>query len=246
MFDSGIWQYAEKWQRNISFNLDEKEDGVYITYDYELPFGKDAKSVVFGKWHKLPNGEEIDNHVEGIKVKVSYKVTSNGECYVKASYPGEKGIPQIPLFGMQFIMDKNFEEYSFYGNGPMDNYNDRNFGARLGIFKDTATDNFTGYSIPQACGNRTEVRMLTLTDGKDSLTFEAVNKPFECTVLHYTETQIEEAYHKEELPRPTYTFVKVLGAQMGVGGDDSWGAQVHEPYRIYSENALEYEFKIKV
>jgi len=246
MFDSGIWQFAEKWQRRVGFEVEEAADGVKITYKYELPLCENAEIIVYGKGHKLANGETADNNRKGIIVTVTYKVTSDGECYVKASYPGAAGVPQLPLFGMQFVLDKNFEEYEYYGKGPMDNYCDRNFGARMGVFTDTATDNFVKYSIPQACGNRTGVRTLKLTDGEASIGFEAVGAPFECTVLHYDETQIEDAYHAEELPVPTYTFVKVMGAQMGVGGDDSWGAQVHEPYRIYSEKPFEFEFKIKL
>lgn len=244
MFDSGVWQFVEKWQRRVGFEVKEEEDGVEIKYEYELPLCEDAEIIVYGKGHKLPDGSNPDNNRKGIIVTVTYKVLSDGNCLVKCSYPGAKGVPQLPLFGLQFVFNKDFENFEYYGKGPMDNYIDRNFGARFDIFEQNVTDNFIHYSIPQACGNRTEVRNLTLTDGENTIGFNASKAPFECTVLHYNETQIEEAYHKEELPRPTYTFVKIMGRQMGIGGDDSWGAQVHEQYRIYGENPLDFQFLI--
>ncbi len=246
MFDSGVWQYAEKWQRMTDFNVETNDEAVVVTYRYELPLCEDSKTFAYTKGHEVPEDKKLTEERKGIEVTVSYTVYNDGDCTVECKYPGAKGVALLPEFGMQFVLNKDFEEYSYYGKGPMDNYCDRNCGARMGRFTDTATDNFTKYSIPQECGNRTEVRELTVTDGKESLTFVAKEAPFECSVLHYNATQIEDAYHFEELPRPTYTFVKVLAKQMGIGGDDSWGSQVHEPYRIYSENPIEFKFDISL
>ena len=245
MFDSGIWQFVEKWQRMKGFDVEETEEAVNVTYTYELPLCEDSKVFAYGKGHKAADDYQLEER-NGIEVKVTYSVTNDGDCTVTCRYPGAKGVAQLPVFGMQFTFDKAFEEYSYYGKGPMDNYCDRNRGARMGRFTDTATDNFVNYSIPQECGNRTEVRELRVTDGHNHLSFNAKEAPFECSVLHYNATQIEDAYHSVELPRPTYTFVKVLASQMGVGGDDSWGAQVHEPYRIYGENPIEFKFTISL
>jgi len=252
MFDSGIWQYAEKWQRRIDFDVLEDEYGVTIIYKYELPLCENSETIVYGKGHIVNadgaagGNNDGNNNRKGIVVTVAYRVVNDGDCTVTCSYPGAKGVAHLPEFGMQFIFDKSFEEYAYYGKGPMDNYCDRNRGARMGRFTDTATDNFVNYSIPQECGNRTEVRELKVTDGENAVCFSAKDAPFECSVLHYSASQIEEAMHSVELPRPTYTFVKVLASQMGVGGDDSWGAQVHEPYRIYGENPIEFKFVISL
>lgn len=82
-------------------------------------------------------------------------------------------------------------------------------------------------------------------DDNGMLRFEAVDEPFEFTVLPYNESQLEEARHREELPKPYYTFVKIMAKQMGVGGDDSWGAPVHEQYRIHGNERITLHFVIK-
>lgn len=38
------------------------------------------------------------------------------------------------------------------------------------------------------------------------------------------------------------TVVNIASRQMGVGGDDSWGAPVHPEYRIPSDQDLGFEF----
>ena len=54
----------------------------------------------------------------------------------------------------------------------------------------------------------------------------------------YSEYEIEQAMHQEELSNPHYTWVRLLAAQMGVGGDDSWGAPVQKQFWIPSNKDL--------
>jgi beta-galactosidase len=66
----------------------------------------------------------------------------------------------------------------------------------------------------------------------------------ECNISPYTAFELENAAHHYELPKVHYTVVTVAGRQMGVGGDDSWGAPVHEEYRIPANQSLSFEFTI--
>ena len=78
------------------------------------------------------------------------------------------------------------------------------------------------------------------------LKFTAAEKPFYMNVLPYTAEELENALHREELPTPPhYTIVSILGAVRGVGGDDSWGAPVHEEYEISGEKDARVEFVIQ-
>ena len=58
----------------------------------------------------------------------------------------------------------------------------------------------------------------------EGLCFTYENTPFEFSVLPYSAYELENAMHIEELPPVNYTWVRIIGKQMGVGGDDSWGA----------------------
>ena len=100
--------------------------------------------------------------------------------------------------------------------------------------------------MPQECGNWTGGRWLELSDEEGTgIRFEAAGQPFEAGVLPWSTRELDAASHKEELSIPHYTWVRVLAKQMGVGGDDSWGAPVHEQYRISSAENLDVEFFIK-
>ena len=109
-------------------------------------------------------------------------------------------------------------------------YPDRKAGAKEGIYEINDLS-LTQYLVPQECGAKCDVRYAKVTDMKgrgmlffgDELTFSA---------LPYTPHEIENAAHKFELPEVHYTVVRVAQAQMGVAGDDSWGARVHQEYLL--------------
>jgi len=161
-------------------------------------------------------------------------------------YKGQKCLPSLPIFAMDFKLKQKYHNFRYYGLGPEENYIDRKEGARLGVFKNTAEENMSHYLVPQECGNRTEVRWVEITseDG-EGLRFRAWEKPFEMSVLPYSAYELEHAYHREELYKSNYTWVRIIEAQMGVGGDDSWGAPVQEQFWISSEENRELKFKIE-
>lgn len=184
--------------------------------------------------------------VPEVTYTVSYTVFFNGEIAVEVNYPGIEGMPDMPLMAMDFKLKKRYGYFSYYGLGPDENYIDRCKGARLGVFKSTADKNFSGYLNPQECGNRTGVRYVQVDDGKGhGLRFEMQDKPFEMSVLPYSAYELENAEHISELPNSGFTYVRIIEKQMGVGGDDSWGAPVHEQYRLSGEEQRTLKFLIK-
>ena len=64
----------------------------------------------------------------------------------------------------------------------------------------------------------------------------------EFSALPYTPHELENARHPFELPQVHYTVVRVSKQQMGVGGDDSWGAKTHKEYLINAEKEMEFTF----
>jgi beta-galactosidase len=248
MFDSGIWQFAERWQRCIQVRMEHTDKEVKVFYTYEIPLTDGGQVLVNDKRDKLSKGGDKGNHLSGIHLETNFTVTPDGRILVEIVYPGAKNVPEFPLFGMEFPLKKEFEQFTYYGVGPEENYNDRNNGGKIGIFEDTVTDNYSPYLKPQACGNRTETRWLTLTDGQHNITFRAGKgeAPFQFTALHYNEIELDTAPHKEELPNPYCTYVKIMPMQMGIGGHDTWGAQVREDLRIDPEKELRYCFEVSL
>ena len=143
-----------------------------------------------------------------------------------------------------FKINADYENVEWYGNGPAETYADRMRGAKLGIYKNKVADNMAAYLVPQECGNKTEVRWAKVTDNRgrgliisgDRMNFSA---------LPYTPHELENAAHPYELPPVYYTVIRAAGAQMGVGGDDSWGAQTHPEYLLDVNTKMEFSFDIK-
>ena len=182
---------------------------------------------------------------ESFTCGIKYTMTACGELFMEVTYPGIKGEDYIPLFGIDFKLKKSKEYFKYYGLGPDENYSDRKCGARLGVFTGSAKENMADYLIPQECGNREEVRWLEVY-GKDrrGVRFEANSAPFSASVLPYSAYELENAMHTYELPKINYTWVRLMAAQTGVGGDDSWGAPVHEQYKIKASLPMTLKFKI--
>ena len=208
-------------QRCVDFNLQEEENKLILTYTYNIPTAVPTKNII------------------------EYTITADGNVKIKGTYIGVKGLPEMPLYGMDFKLKKEFNRFEYFGFGPEENYIDRNKGARLGLFESTAIDNLSNYLIPQECGNRTNTRFVkVLNDKNKGICFSYEKEPFEFSVLPYSEYELENALHREELPNINYTWVRILAKQMGVGGDDSWGALVHNQYLIPSDGDISFTVNI--
>lgn len=183
--------------------------------------------------------------VPAFTYKVVYKVYFDGRVEIRAEYPGVDTEVDFPVFAMDFKMKKKYENFRYYGLGPEENYIDRNFGGRLGVYSSTAKENLSGYVNPQECGNRTGVRYVQVVDESGTgVRFTSVGEPMEMSVLPYSAAELETAMHLEELKEPSYTWVRLMAKQMGVGGDDTWGAPVHKEFKIDPRKPLTLAFVI--
>ena len=128
--------------------------------------------------------------------------------------------------------------------GPEETYSDRCHGAKLGIYRNKVTDNMAKYLMPQECGNKVGVRYAKVTDEQgNGLLFEGNEMEF--SALPYTPHELENAMHDFELPNIHHTVVRAAKAQMGVGGDDSWGSSVHPEYLLDVSSKMKFEFSLK-
>ena len=161
------------------------------------------------------------------------------------SYAGESGLPDMPAFGVTFKIPADYENLEWDGNGPEETYSDRKHGARLGIFRNKVGDNLANYVIPQECGNKTDIRWAKLVDNRGFGLEIVGDGNIEFSALPYTSHELENAFHHYELPPVQHTVINVHKKQMGVGGDDSWGALPHPEYLIPSDRPMVLEFSIR-
>ncbi len=214
------WKVASLYRDMIHLEWDITDEKAKLFYTYELPTVPKASVVI------------------------TYIVTGDGTIHIAMDYQYVEGLSELPEFGMMMKMPAVYDQLTWYGLGPEENYCDRNKGAKLGIYQNVVADNVTPYIIPQECGNKTEVRYATITDASGfGLEFKA-NKTMNFSALPFTPHELELASHHYELPSIHHTVIRASLMQMGVGGDNSWGALTHKEYRIKNQD-YHFEFLVK-
>ena len=153
----------------------------------------------------------------------------------------------LKRFGMLFKMPKSFDQIEWYGRGPHETYWDRKLGAKVGLYQGKISDQLHPYVRPQETGNKTDVRWARIMDGKIGI---EISGPalLNITALHFENDDLDcgdkkKQRHAGELNEKNFTCVHVDLKQMGVGGNDSWGAKPLKKYQL-PYKAYEYEFKI--
>lgn len=205
---------------NVPTKVEEKDNTVTVTYTYFMPT------------------------TPASKCQVAYTVFGDGTIETKLMYDPVEGLPDMPEFGMMFWFNADYDNLTWYGMGSEETYADRRHGAKLGIYSSKVADNMAKYLVPQECGNKVGVRYVRLVDAKGrGMMFEGDELSF--SALPYTPHELENAAHVYELPQVHHTIVRVALAQMGVGGDDSWGSLVHPEYHIDVTKPLEFTFRFK-
>jgi len=221
-YTAGLWAAASLARRCAGIELKrEAADRVSVTFDYRFVISAD------------------------IRVLVTYTVHADGRIKVHSRYCGAAGLPELPIFALSFKLSADYSRTDWYALGPEETYADRQHGARLGLFQRDVADLPARYLVPQESGNRTGVRRVNVTRPEDGCGLRIAASPaapVECNISPYTAFELEHAAHAYELPPVHYTVVTVAGRQMGVGGDDSWGAPVHAAYRIPSDRDLAFAF----
>ena len=180
--------------------------------------------------------------------KLSYEVFGDGRVKTTLAYDPVKELGDMPEFGVIFKFNADYDRVEWYGLGEAETYSDRKKGAKLGIYSNKVADNMARYMVPQECGAKEEVRWAKVTDRKGrGMLFEMDenNGPMMFSALPYTPHEMENAMHPYELPEVHYTVVRVAKDQMGVGGDDSWGARTHEEYLLKTDKKMEFSFVFK-
>lgn len=208
------------WNDAYNPAVEERDNTLIVTYTYHMPTSPTASCTV------------------------TYTVHADGTVDCKLSYVPVEGLPPMPEFGMMFKIDADYDHLEWYGMGPGETYSDRAHGARLGIWQNKVMDNFANHLRPQESGNHMGVRWAKVTDYRGrGLLFTGDNMNF--SALPWTPHEIDCAQHPYELPPVHYTVLRPALAQMGVGGDDTWGSIPHAEHWLPSGQPLEFTFSFK-
>ncbi|UCG01475.1 MAG: DUF4981 domain-containing protein [Candidatus Heimdallarchaeota archaeon] len=201
----------------------------------------DDKSVIVEVYSTIP--------ANGCKYHTKYTILGSGDVLVDNEMTSvDTDLPELPRFGMTLTLLGEFRNISWYGRGPHESYWDRKTGAAIGIYSGTVWEQYHPYVRPQENGNKTDIRWIALSND-EGLGLLAVGLPllyvcayqFGMEKLDYIEGVNRHLY--EITPEDIITL-NLDYKQMGVGGDNSWGAPVHSEYTLPAKN-YSYKFRLR-
>ncbi|MEK4118263.1 glycoside hydrolase family 2 TIM barrel-domain containing protein [Paenibacillus sp. FSL W8-0919] len=218
---SGIWRAASMERRLLEFSYRAAPASADVRVRYALPTVPESSCTL------------------------EYSIQGDGTMDVRMRLTPGEGLPEIPEVGLLFAMEGSFDLIKWYGKGPFENYSDRNSGTKIGKYEGLVKDQWVPYLRPQECGNKTEVRWASVENKAGTGFLFEGNTRFEFNALPYTPSEIEASDHAYKLPASDKTVIRLMVKQMGVGGDDSWGAKPHPEHILYANREYSLALTLK-
>ncbi|KUL43952.1 glycoside hydrolase family 2 TIM barrel-domain containing protein [Streptomyces regalis] len=177
----------------------------------------------------------------------TYTVFGNGEIKVDNTlHPGAAGLPYIPEIGTLLFLPGRLEHLHYYGRGPEENHCDRNNGTDVGRYSGTVSGQWEPYIRPQENGNKTDVRWVALTGGDGTGLLVSGEPLLEVNASHFTPEDLSVgARHDYQLTPREEVVLRLSHRQMGVGGDNSWGAHTHDEYKLFASRDYSYTYRLR-
>jgi beta-galactosidase len=254
---SRVWREAGKTRQVNAVTINKNGEGVQEggrNRNITTAGGKNEAEVIFDFDLVNEAGEKI------AKYRTQYTVYGSGDVVVSNHFQmTEEKLPEIVRMGMNLIMPRKFDQMTWLGRGPQESYVDRKTSAFVGLYSGSVAEQYWEYLRPQENGNKTDVRWMTITDGSGNGLFFEGMPLLEVSAHHNLQEDFESMErtdgrqiegvpvvnrHTTDVKPRDLTSVNIDFMQMGVGGDNSWGAWTHDQYRL-TEKEYSYSFRIK-
>lgn len=217
-----------KWQ-NSAFNR-----AIEKCYSFDI-IEKNDNSI------KLQADISLGGHTNApfLRTAVLYHITSKGELNISYKVNVAENVPFLPRFGLEFAMNEDTENFTYFGRGPMESYSDKRLASYVSKFETTVTDNYEPYIFPQensshddtvwaAISNMAGHGLLISAPNTESFT---VNDTFSINASHFSTKQLTETDHRHKLIPDKKTFVNVDYRQSGIGSN-SCGPGLDEAWQL--------------
>ncbi len=190
-------------------------DNMSVTAPVEVTIASTSSATVIIQVESLIGSPQ---QPEAFAHKQTYTISADGSVTIANEVQSDPSLPLLPRMGLTMQVPAGFEQLTWFGRGPHENYPDRNAGAAVGRYTTSVTNDYVPYIMPQEYGNKTAVRWLSLTN-EQGIGLLAVAQPhMEASASHFTAADLFQALHTCDLqPRPE-TILNLDNRQMGLGG----------------------------
>jgi beta-galactosidase len=196
---------------------------------------------------------EVTSEIEEVNSEyfTKYTILGNSEIIVSSRIiTHDSTLSELPRFGMSMILPKSFDKIAWFGRGPHESYQDRKTGAPIGLYEGNVWEQYFPYVRPQENGNKTDVRWLSLTDN-EGVGILICGMPLISTSAHqFSMSELDHPgkhkpqRHRNDIKPGEIISLNIDYKQMGVGGDNSWGARTHPEYTLPA-GEYSYSFRIR-
>ena len=215
-----VWRDAAQKRKIKSLRTDAEETCVKVIAEMQLPIGAD--------------------------LTLTYSFNDDGKIMVDMDYkPIANNIPLIPKFGMRMRVPADFNDITYYGRGPWENYPDRKRSAFIGYYKMPLSEFETDYIHPQDNGNRCDVRFFNIANKQNTIKIEGC-QPLCIRAWDYGEEDLDGVRHPNEISRGRFVNLNIDGNIHGVGGADTWGKRTLPQYTIDGNQPHHYSFIMSI
>lgn len=193
-----------------------------------------------------------------VEWEVTYKVFSNGVVKVNNDIvTGDSEAPYIPRVGLRMQLPVEFNQLTYYGRGPLENYSDRKTSSFIDKYLCKVSDLYEDYIRPQENNHRTDIRWFALENKRGNGLLVVADNTIEMNVSNYPVEMLDSGDGRDDgrarLAQPKQRHMYDAAPQKlvdlfidygmtGVGGDNAWGLMPHEPYRIKPNVPMNYGF----
>ena len=213
------WKNPQMNLKNIDVKKDKKANSVTIVTSFDMPEVQGQMDITY----------LVFANTGAVKVTEDFKATEGAK------------VSDMFRFGMLMQMPYTMEKSNYYGRGPIENYSDRKDCMRIGVYTDDADNQYFPYIRPQESGTKSDIRWWKQTDATGLGLQVKSCTPFYASAIHFDTEELDDGDDKEQrhsfdLKKSKFTNLFLDSAHMGVGGENSWGAQPLEKYRVHYGN----------
>ena len=172
---------------------------------------------------------------------LEYVIDRDGRIVLRSTLDLKDGakMPELPRIGLKMALPAEFDRVQWFGRGPFESYWDRKTASFVGLYEMTAAEPMP-YVSPQEYGNRTDTRWVAVRDAEGRGLLVSGDPVLEFSAHPFWPEDLTQpsrgSKHPPDVQKRDFVCLTLDQAQMGVGGDDSWGARVHPQYTLPAKN----------
>ncbi|KAL2870175.1 glycosyl hydrolases family 2, TIM barrel domain-containing protein [Aspergillus lucknowensis] len=203
----------------------------------------------------------------GVEADLIYTVTTpadGGDASLRVHATGDfvgKNTPSVvPRIGLLAVLPSDFNQVSWFGRGPGENYKDSKQACRMGEYSASVEDLYTHYDYPQENGNREDLRWLRISNGDVTLDARRAENnassasgsasvsdksAFSFTAGRYMPHDLNDAKHPHELNPLDMTILNLDYDNHGLGSASIGDLKPFDQYKCWTE-PFEFTFELSL